>query len=106
MPKYLVQVSYTAEGVRRLAKDGGTKRREAARTLVESLGGRVESFYFAFGKTDALVIADLPDAAAAAAASMAVSGSGGASSIITPLLTAEELDQAAKKTPAYTPPGK
>ena len=34
MPKYLLQVSYTAEGAKGLLKDGGTKRRAAAKTLV------------------------------------------------------------------------
>ena len=41
MPKYLLQVSYTAEGARGVAKDGGSKRREAARVLVESVGGKL-----------------------------------------------------------------
>ena len=51
MPKYLVMASYTAEGVKGLLKDGGTKRRRAAEAALESVGGRVEAFYFAFGRT-------------------------------------------------------
>jgi uncharacterized protein with GYD domain len=106
MPKYLLQVSYTAEGARGVAKDGGSKRREAARVLVESVGGKLEAFYFAFGDVDVVAIADLPDSVSAASASMTVAASGAASSKITPLLTPEEIDQASKKSVSYTPPGR
>jgi uncharacterized protein with GYD domain len=61
MPKYLLQVSYTAEGAKGLQKEGGTKRRKAAQGLVESLGGKLETLYFAFGDCDVIAIADMPD---------------------------------------------
>ena len=66
MPKYLVSITYTAEGAKGLRKDGGTKRRTVAAKAIESLGGKLESLYFCFGSHDAIVIADLPDAASAA----------------------------------------
>ena len=72
MPKYLFAVSYTAEGAKGLLKDGGSKRRDAARTMIESAGGTLESMYYAFGKTDVFVIASMPDAASAAAGSNAL----------------------------------
>jgi len=106
MPKYLLQVSYTADGSKGLLRDGGSKRRTAARTLVESLGGKLESLYFAFGSTDVFAIAELPDNAAAAAASLTLASSGAATNKVTVLLTPEDLDQAVKKTPSYTPPGR
>ena len=106
MPKYLLQVSYTADGAKGLVKDGGSKRRAAASTLVQSLGGKLETLYFAFGETDVIAIVDLPDNAAAAAASLAVAGSGAMTSKITVLLTPEEVDQAVKKSASYTPPGR
>ena len=106
MPKYLLQVSYTAEGSRGLQKDGGTKRRRAAQALVEGLGGKLETLYFAFGDTDVIAIADMPDAVSAAAASVALAASGAVSSKTTVLLTAEEMDQATKKSVSYTPPGR
>ena len=106
MPKYLLQVSYTADGSKGLLRDGGSKRRTAAKTLVESLGGKLESLYFAFGSTDVFAIADLPDNAAAAAASLTLASSGAATNKVTVLLTPEDLDQAVKKTPSYTPPGR
>src|SRR5262245_11465173 len=72
MPKYLYEASYTAEGVKGLLKDGGSKRRAAVETLVKGLGGRVEALYFAYGDRDAYVIVDLPDSASATAVSLAV----------------------------------
>jgi uncharacterized protein with GYD domain len=106
MAKYLLQVSYTTEGAKGLLKDGGSKRRTAARTLVESLGGKLESFYYAFGATDVVVIADMPDNSSAAAASVTLASTGAATTKITVLLTPEEIDQAVKKTVSYTPPGR
>ena len=102
----LLHASYTPEGIKGLTKDGGTKREAAAKGLIESLGGKLDAFYFAFGEHDVVAIVDLPDASAAAAASLAVGASGAVSGKITVLLTPEELDRAAKKSPAYTPPGR
>jgi uncharacterized protein with GYD domain len=106
MPKYLLEVSYTAEGASGLLKDGGSKRRAVAQATLQSLGGKIEVFYFAFGEHDAVVIADLPDAAAMAGASIALGASGAVRTKTTVLLTAEEVDQAVKKAPTYTPPGR
>ena len=105
MPKYLFQGSYTLEGVRGLVKDGGTKRRAAAQQAIQSVGGKLEAFYFAFGKDDVVGIADLPDNVSIAAASLVISASGAFNIKTTVLLTPEEIDQAAKKTVKYSPPG-
>jgi uncharacterized protein with GYD domain len=106
MPKYLLNASYSAEGSKGLLKDGGTKRVAAARTLVESLGGKLETLYFAFGDTDVVAIVDLPDNATAAAASLTIAGSGALTGTMTVLLTPEDLDQASRKSGTYTPPGR
>ena len=106
MAKYLYHVSYTADGAKGLMKDGGSKRQQAAKGLIESLGGKLEGFYFAFGETDAYVIADLPDAAAAAAGSLAISSTGAATGRATVLITPEEMDQATKKSTRYKAPGR
>ncbi|HJS73049.1 MAG TPA: GYD domain-containing protein [Vicinamibacteria bacterium] len=106
MPKYLIQASYSAEGARGLLKDGGSRRRQAADELIKSLGGKTEGFYFAFGESDAFVIVDAPDNVSAAAASLAVSASGLVATKTTVLLTPEEIDQAAKRSAKYSPPGK
>ena len=105
MPKYLLHVNYTAEGARGLKKDGGTKRRSAAQALAESLGGRLEEMYYALGDTDAYVIADMPDAASVAAVTLALAASGAVTGRTTVLMTCEEMDQAAHKTPSYRAPG-
>lgn len=105
MPKYLLQVNYTLEGARGLAAQGGTARAAAAAAAAESAGGSVESFYFAFGGTDAYVIADMPDNASAAAIGLAVTCGGGVTTNTVVLLSTEEMDAACAKQVAYRPPG-
>ncbi|HET6443946.1 MAG TPA: GYD domain-containing protein [candidate division Zixibacteria bacterium] len=105
MPKYLVQANYVGEGIKGLLKEGGSSRRTAVEKLFESVGGKVEAFYYAFGDTDLFVIADIPDNVTAAGLSLIVSAAGTATAKVTVLLTAEEIDAAAKKTPSYRPPG-
>jgi len=105
MPKYLVTASYTAEGTKGLIKDGGTKRRQAAEAALKGVGGRVESFYFAFGEYDLYSVVEVPDHASMAAASMAIGASGAVRLRTVVLLTPEEIDQAAKKGTTYQPPG-
>jgi len=106
MPRYLIEASYTLEGVKGLVKEGGSKRREAADAAIRGLGGKLEAFYFAFGDPDALLIADLPDNASAAAASLAINGSGAVTVKTVVLLTPEEMDTAAKKQVNYRAPGR
>jgi len=105
MPKYLFQANYVGEGVKGLLKEGGSSRRAAVEKAAKSMGGKLETFYFAFGEVDAYVIVDLPDNAAAAALALTVSASGAAVAKTTVLMTPEELDIAVKKTPSYRPPG-
>jgi hypothetical protein len=50
MAKFLIQLAYSAEGAKGLRKDGGTKRVKVVSKAVESIGGKVESFYFSFGR--------------------------------------------------------
>jgi uncharacterized protein with GYD domain len=106
MAKFLVQVSYSVEGAQGLRKDGGTKRLRAVTKAVESVGGRVEAFYFSFGTQDAILIVDGPDNVATAALSLAVAASGAARLSSTPLLTPDEMDRACGKKTAYRAPGK
>ena len=106
MAKYLVQGSYTVEGVKGLMVDAPSARRQAVETMLKSLGGRLEAMYFALGDTDFVIIADLPDNASAAAIGMVVAASGGARTRTTVLLTAEEMDGAAKKQVSYRAPGR
>jgi uncharacterized protein with GYD domain len=105
MAKYMIQAAYTAEGVKGLLAEGGTKRREAAVKAIKAAGGKVEAFYFAFGKSDAIVIVDLPDTVSAAAAALSISSSGVVTASTTVLLTPAEIDEAAKKSITYRGPG-
>ena len=105
MAKYMLRINYTADGAKGLIKDGGSKRRAVAQQAAESVGGKVESFYFAFGETDAFVVAELPDNASASAIALTVSAGGGARVQTTVLMTPEELDAAARKSPMYVAPG-
>ena len=105
MPKFLIESSYTLEGVKGLRSAGGTSRRDAVAHTLESVGGSLEHFYFAFGDNDAYVIADLPDAEAAAAVALTVNAAGGAQTKTVLLLTPEQVDAAAKRSVDYRPPG-
>ena len=105
MAKYLVEASYTREGVAGVQAKGGSSRRDAVAEMAAGLGGKVESFYFGFGETDAYVVLDLPDNLTAAAASIAVNTAGGATSEVVVLLTPDEIDAAAKLSVEYRPPG-
>ena len=80
-------------------------RRAAVEKLLASVGGKVDSFYYAFGDTDAYVIVDAPDNVTTAAVALTVAASGIVTIKSTVLLTPEEVDQATKKSPAYRAPG-
>ena len=105
MPKYLYMSRHTAQGAQGLVKEGGTSRRAATERAVASVGGKLESFYYAFGGSDVFIIVDVPDNAAAAALSLATGASGAVSTETIVLLTPEEIDEATRKGAAYRPPG-
>ena len=105
MAKFLVKASYSAEGAKGVQSAGGSSRRDVVARMAEGLGGSLESFYFAFGETDAYVVMDLPDNQSAAAASLTVSAAGAAATEVVVLLTPEEIDAAAKQSVDYRPPG-
>jgi uncharacterized protein with GYD domain len=105
MTRYLLRVSYTTDGVRGLLKEGGSSRQAMVAGMIGDLGGTLEAFYYAFGRDDVVVIAELPDNVTAAAVSLAVTAAGAARSSVVVLLTPEEVDAAAKKTVAYRAPG-
>jgi uncharacterized protein with GYD domain len=106
MAKYLFEAHYTTEGAKGVAREGGSGRRAALAKMAEGLGGKLETFYFAFGKVDAYVIVDVPDSVTAAAAALAVNQGGGATVRTVVLISPEEMDKAAKKSVEYRPPGR
>lgn len=105
MPKYLARGKYVGDGIKGLMTEGGTRRREAVQASLESVGATLECIYYAFGEIDVFGIADFPDEASAAAWSLMVNSTGAVSVNLLPLMTPEDLDAAAGKTPSFRAPG-
>ena len=104
MPKYLVQGSYTDQGLNGLLKEGGSKRRAMVEQLAEEMGGKLEIFYFAFGGDDFVIILDLPSNIDMAAAAIVAQASGMMKSRVTVLMTPEDVDQAVQRKVDFHPP--
>jgi uncharacterized protein with GYD domain len=105
MPRFLIIASYAPEGARGLMSAGGSARKSAVQKAVSGLGGRLETFDFAFGSDDVYTIIDMPDSESAAALALTVSGTGAVRTRTVVLLTPEQLDRAAQLHPDYAPPG-
>jgi len=105
VPKFLMQARYTTQGIEGLLKDSASGRRADVQAAVKAVGGKLETFYYAFGEDDVIVIMELPDNKTAAALSFAVSNGGAVRVRTTPLLTVEEVDQALEIQPQYRSPG-
>jgi uncharacterized protein with GYD domain len=105
VPRYLYQGRFTPEGAGGLTQEGGTSRRATIEALISAHGGTLEGFYYAFGRTDVFVIADLPDQATAAAIALTISGSGAVGIETTVLLAPEDIDAASQIDVDYRPPG-
>lgn len=105
MGHYLIKGSYTQSGIQGVLKDGGSGRRQAIDALVASVGGTIESCYWALGEDDIYITVELPDNVTAAAIAATVGATGAASIRTTVLLTAAEVDEAITRHPAYRAPG-
>jgi len=106
VPKYLVQFSYTGDGLKGLVREGGSKRREAIEQLVKSMGAKLEAYYFAYGEYDGIAIVEGKDMVNHVAGILAINASGAVKTKTTVLITPEEIDQAVKMIPSYRAPGK
>ena len=105
MPKYLFTGSFTPQGAKGIMAEGGTARRAVVKKMFESVGGSLESYYFAFGSDDFFIVGDLPDNTSAAAAALTTSASGAVHTRTVVLLTPEDADEVAKRSPSYRAPG-
>ena len=105
MPKYLYHGSYTDKGLKGLMKDGGSKRVEITKKAIESLGGRMEAYYFALGGNDFYIILEVSDNVKAITGSLVANASGTVKVNITALVSPEEIDLAVKQTMDWRPPG-
>src|SRR5688572_33470668 len=107
MALYLTRFSYTPETWARLTKHP-EDRREAARKYIESVGGKLHGFWYAFGSYDGYNLWEAPDNTSMAAVAIAISGCSALSKIETiQLLTVEETLDALRRaqTVGYRPPG-
>ena len=105
MAKYLLQATYSAEGIKGVVKDTATGRKAAVQKALAGVGAKVEAMYYAFGEYDALLIIDAPDNVTAAAISFTICATGLARIKTIPLLTIKEVDQAVKEGVKYRGPG-
>ncbi len=107
MPLYLSKFRYTPETWARLIGHP-EDRREAARTYIESVGGKLHGFWYAFGTHDGYNLWEAPDSVSMAAVALAIGAGGALSSFeTTVLLTVEETMDALRKAAQirYRPPG-
>ncbi len=107
MPLYLTRFGYTPETWGRLIAHP-EDRRDAARTYMESVGGQLHGFWYAFGPQDGFTLWEAPDNVSMAAVALAL-GAGGALSRVetTVLLTVDETMDAMRRAGrvGYRPPG-
>jgi uncharacterized protein with GYD domain len=104
MAKFLVQATYSADGLRGLQREKASGRQDAIRRMVQGLGGKVESLYFSLGDYDVILTIEVPDIVTGTALAVAVSASGLVRTRTTPLLSVEELDRALSIAVEYRPP--
>ena len=105
MAKFLMEGSYTAQGLHGLAKDKASGRKAAVEAALAGLGCKLEAFYYVLGDNDVLLICDCPDNSVAAAVGIVASSSGLLRTKTTVLLTVSEIDAALAKSVSYRAPG-
>ncbi len=107
MPLYMTQASFTSEAWASQIQTP-QNRPEQMRTLIEANGGRLISYYYAFGEYDVVLISELPDNVNAAALSLAAAGGGALKALkTTVLMSTEEGLEAMRRAgdTGYRPPG-
>jgi uncharacterized protein with GYD domain len=107
MAHYLIQVAYTPEAWATMSKNP-QDRGELIRPAIEGLGGKLESFYMAFGEYDVVAIGEFPSNVDAAAFGIGVAAGGAVRAYkTTPLFESQESVEAMRRsgTINYRPPG-
>ena len=107
MPLYLTRFSYTPDTWARLAQNP-EDRRDAAKSYIESVGGKLHGFWYALGEYDGYNLWEAPDNVSIAAVAIAITSGGAISKLeTTALLTVEETLEALQRVPSisYRPPG-
>ena len=94
MPMYLTRFSYTSEAWAKMTKNP-EDRSKAARAYIESMGGKLHGFWYAFGTHDGYTLWEAPDNVSMAAVVLAISAGGALRSCeTTVLLSVEETIEA------------
>lgn len=107
MPLYMTQFAYTSDAWAALVKNP-QNREEVLRALIEKLGGRMVSFYYAFSEYDGVFVAEMPDETTATAAIFSAISPGHVKAVkTTVLLTTQQTMEAMRKAGAqsYKAPG-
>jgi hypothetical protein len=102
--RYLFQATFTIDGIRNLQKQSAVGFRSGVAKFFESVGGRLESWYFDYANNTAYGFVDYPDEIAAATAQATVNAGGFARVEYRPVLSAEEADKALARSNAIRPP--
>ena len=102
--RYLVRAVLTAEGLKNLQKQPPTALKAGVVKFVESVGGKLEFWFFDYAESTAYSVIDYPDEIAAATAQLSTNAAGFARVTIRPLLSAEEMDKAVAKMPPVRVP--
>ena len=107
MALYLSKFSYTPETWARMAQNP-EDRRDAARSYIESVGGKLHGFWYAFGEFDGYNLWEAPDDVSMAAAAIALTAGGALSKFeTTTLLSVEDTLEALRRSRevGYRKPG-
>ncbi len=104
MAKFLIQASYSPEGLAGAMSEGFQARMDSVTAMIEAGGSTIESIYFAYGDADIIAIVDGTEEAAIAF-SMAVNAAGAVGLTTTPLIDIATMDAARGQLPDYRPPG-
>jgi uncharacterized protein with GYD domain len=107
MTLYLSKFTYTPATWARLIEHP-EDRREAARSYIESVGGRLHGFWYGFGAHDGYTLWEAPDNVSMAAVALAIGGGGALGSLeTTVLLTVEDTMEALRRAQGirYRAPG-
>lgn len=102
--RYLFQAAFSVDGIRNLQKQSATGFKTGVAKFFESVGGKLESWYYDYAENTAYGFVVYPDEVAAATAQATVNAGGFAHVVYRPVLSAEDADKAFAKSTATKPP--
>jgi uncharacterized protein with GYD domain len=108
MPHFMIRWQFTDTSAKALVSKPHD-RTGAATALIEGFGGKLHSYFIAFGEYDGVAICEFPDNTHVAACSMSAASTGAFARFeTTTLLTAKEAEAAMKQAhntkTGYKPP--